>query len=65
MLVLITAKESFEDPSIIEPENQSLGFGQEDHVRIYGTDYVGRLCQAGFHVEVTEIDDFVISFLLS
>ena len=57
LLVPITAKETFEDPSITEPEDRLRVFGQEDHVRNYGPDYVDRLRRAGFHVEVTEIDD--------
>lgn len=57
LLVPITAEETFEDPSIIEPEERLRAFGQVDHVRIYGPDYADRLRDAGFSVEVTEVND--------
>ena len=34
-------------------------FGQEDHVRIYGPDYVDRLGNSGFRVKVTKVNDLV------
>jgi SAM-dependent methyltransferase len=43
-------EESYEDPSIRTPEDRLRAFGQQDHVRIYGTDYVQRLRSAGFDV---------------
>jgi hypothetical protein len=36
-------------------------FGQEDHVRIYGQDFVNRLSDAGFGVTVIKVDDIVQS----
>jgi predicted SAM-dependent methyltransferase len=59
LLVPITAEETFEDPSIIGPEERLRVFGQEDHVRRYGPDYVDRLRDAGFSVEVTRANDLV------
>lgn len=59
LLVPITAEETFEDPSIIEPEERLRVFGQEDHVRRYGPDYINRLHDAGFSVEVTKVNDLV------
>jgi SAM-dependent methyltransferase len=47
-------KETFEDPGINDPEKQLQLFGQPDHVRIYGADYVSRLSAAGFDVEVID-----------
>jgi predicted SAM-dependent methyltransferase len=44
--------ETFEDPSIISPQDRERAFGQSDHVRIYGRDYKGRLENAGFVVTV-------------
>lgn len=58
LLVPITAAETFEDPSITEPEERLKAFGQEDHVRIYGPDYADRLRGAGFKVEVSNVGDF-------
>ena len=44
---------TIEEPGINEPEKQSALFGQKDHVRIYSlNNYVNRLKQAGFDVEV-------------
>jgi SAM-dependent methyltransferase len=39
-----------EDPSIADPREQERRFGQPDHVRLYGQDYVDRLTAAGFSV---------------
>jgi SAM-dependent methyltransferase len=59
LLVPITARETFEDPSITTPEERLKTFGQEDHVRRYGPDYADRLRDAGFRVEVTRAADLV------
>jgi len=46
-----TISHTLEEPSIQDPEKQSLLFGQKDHVRIYAlSDYLQRLQQAGFTV---------------
>jgi len=44
---------TFEDPSITDPSERLKAFGQEDHVRKYGTDYVDRLRESGFKVKVS------------
>lgn len=41
-----------EDFSITSPEGRKEAFGQEDHVRIYGTDIADRLQSAGFRAEL-------------
>jgi SAM-dependent methyltransferase len=46
---------TYEDPSIVSPDERKRAFGQEDHVRVYGRDYQGRLEESGFLVTV---DDF-------
>jgi hypothetical protein len=43
--------ETFEDSSIITPEERERYFGQNDHLRLYGRDYPQRLTQTGFKVE--------------
>lgn len=48
-----------EDPSITDPKKMLELFGQKDHVRIYGKDYVQRLIHAGFSVNVI---DYVSKF---
>lgn len=59
LLVPITAKATFEDRSIIDPEDRLRAFGQCDHVRRYGPDYVERLRDAGFKVEIVQVADLV------
>ncbi len=45
---------TLEDPSITDPRERHRVFGQYDHVRAYGRDYLGRLADAGFDVTVDE-----------
>ena len=59
LLVPITRDKTFEDPSITEPRERLEVYGQEDHIRRYGWDYVDRLREAGFSVEITEVRDLV------
>ncbi len=59
LLVPITADRTFEDPSIVRPSDRLRLFGQEDHVRRYGPDYVNRLRRAGFEVDVTHVSDMI------
>jgi SAM-dependent methyltransferase len=42
---------TYEDPSITSPLDRMVAFGQQDHVRIYGTDLADRLRAVGFEVE--------------
>ncbi len=46
--------ETFEDPGVTDPRERERLFGQYDHVRVYGRDYVSRLEGAGFEVEVAD-----------
>jgi SAM-dependent methyltransferase len=48
--------ETFEDPSVISRSERRKVFGQFDHVRIYGKDYVNRLQSGGFRVEEKKLD---------
>lgn len=57
LLVPITADKTHEDPTIVSPEDRLRAFGQEDHVRRYGPDYVERLQEAGFAVATTTTGD--------
>lgn len=43
---------TYEDPTIVDPRQRLLHFGQEDHIRYYGRDFPDRLRAGGF--EVTE-----------
>ena len=50
---------TFEDPSVTDPAERLKLFGQEDHVRVYGEDFVSRLENAGFEVRVMRSADFL------
>ena len=47
-------EQTYEDDSIVDPDERTRIFGQYDHRRIYGQDYVDRLRGAGF--EAADID---------
>ena len=59
--VPITREKTFEDQSIVDPKERLKAFGQEDHVRSYGQDYVERLRDSGFVVEIIKVDDLANS----
>jgi SAM-dependent methyltransferase len=44
-------EKTYEDFTITSSEEREKYFGQKDHVRIYGKDYIQRLKEAGFMVE--------------
>ena len=46
-----------EDPTVTSPEERRRLFGQEDHVRLYGPDYVDRLQGEGFRVTLRRCTD--------
>lgn len=46
-----TRTETYEDPTVTDPEQRKWTFWQEDHVRLYAPDIVDRLRAAGFAVE--------------
>jgi SAM-dependent methyltransferase len=55
--VPVEAEKTFEDPAIVDPSERLRIFGQSDHVRIYGHDFVDRLREAGFKVNVSSVSD--------
>ena len=52
-------KQTFEDPSVTDPAERLRLFGQEDHVRLYGQDFVERVREANFSVKVIKPADFL------
>ena len=50
---------TIEDPSVKDPRDRLRVFGQEDHVRIYGNDFIGRLNDAGFLVKINRKEDLI------
>jgi len=59
LMVPVKAEVTFEDASVIDPEERKRVFGQEDHVRIYGKDFVDRVKKNGFNVTVVHPADFL------
>ncbi len=57
LLVPVSGDHTYEDPSITDPAERLKAFGLEDHVRQYGRDFVDRLREAGFAVDVIEASD--------
>ena len=55
LLVPVTADQTTEDPTLVDPAERLRTFGHEGHVRRYGPDYVDRLEAAGFCVQVTRV----------
>lgn len=49
--------ETYEDPSITDPQERLRAFRQEDHVRLYAPDIAERLRRAGFGVEEVPVAD--------
>ena len=48
-----------EDPTVTDPGERLRRFGQQDHVRRYGLDYLERLRGAGFEPELVQMDDIL------
>jgi hypothetical protein len=61
-LVPVQGEKTDEDASIVDPDERSIRWGQADHVRQYGADYVDQLSAAGFDVQVVsrqQLSDFL------
>lgn len=56
---------TYEDKTIIDPKEREKAFGQYDHVRLYGLDYLQRLESAGFEVENFDICKYLNPELIS
>ena len=58
IMVPVIAEATFEDPSVTSPEEREAKFGQSDHVRAYGPDFVDRVAEvAGKHLRVVHPED--------
>jgi len=57
LLVPIDAEKTFEDATIVDPSERLRVFGNSDHVRLYGPDYIDRLREAGFKVKVSNVSE--------
>ena len=56
---------TFEDFSVTDPKERENVFGQFDHVRVYGQDYVDRLTESGFKVNKINISREYINYGLN
>jgi SAM-dependent methyltransferase len=45
-------EETYEDETVTDPGDREIHFGQYDHVRVYGANFMQRLVEAGFDVKV-------------
>jgi SAM-dependent methyltransferase len=50
--ISLSLETTYENFSVIDPSEREAIFGQSDHVRIYGMDYVDRLKNSGFDVSI-------------
>jgi SAM-dependent methyltransferase len=57
LMTPILIKTTIEDPTVTDPQERLRRFGQADHVRRYGWDYLDRLRDAGFAVEVVRLEN--------
>lgn len=57
LVPIANMKSTYEDSNITSDEDRFREFGQHDHVRKYGHDYIERLKKAGFKVEVYKAVD--------
>ena len=57
IIVPISSDCTVEDPSITDPHEREILFGQFDHVRRYGNDFVERLQESGFVVKKITTED--------
>lgn len=57
-------KQTYEDDSVVSPEDREKEFGQKNHVRWYGKDFHQRLKDAGFDLDVmtysNELDEEIV-----
>lgn len=58
-MVPITADHTYEDLSVTDPLERERLFGQHDHLRRYGPDFIQRLENAGFKSTMYEAKNIV------
>jgi SAM-dependent methyltransferase len=59
MVPIYDLEKTFEDFSITDPSDRLKVFGQIDHVRKYGHDFIDRLRDSGFSVLVVKVSDII------
>lgn len=61
----VELERTIEDPAVTDPRDRFALFGQEDHVRRYGLDYLDRLADAGFTPQTLDLGDELGDALIS
>jgi hypothetical protein len=56
-----TLTKTYEDESIVTQEERLKHFGDKDHVRYYGLDFIERLTSAGFTVDILAPETFTLT----
>lgn len=56
--ISLKLEKTFEDPEVTTEKERLEKFGQKDHVRIYALDYIDRLQECGFKVNIFNPSDF-------
>jgi SAM-dependent methyltransferase len=59
LMIPILQKQTLEDPSVTDPTEREQLFGQHDHVRAYGPDFLDRVRAAGFEARAVVPADFL------
>lgn len=59
LLVPITVAQTYEDSTITDPQQRLREFGQTDHVRRCGHDYIDRIRDVGFEVRSIKAPDLL------
>ncbi len=54
-------QKTYEDFNITDPQEREKAFGQYDHVRWYGSDFIERLMEVGFKVEMINFTEILNS----
>jgi SAM-dependent methyltransferase len=57
LMTPIVVESTSEDLTLTDPQERLRRFGQKDHVRRYGWDYVDRIQDAGLVAEVVRLED--------
>ncbi len=52
-------EETIEDATLTDPRKREERFGQDDHVRLYGTDFQHRFTNVGFTIRTMPLTDFL------
>jgi SAM-dependent methyltransferase len=59
LYVPIIAEQTWEDPNITDPDERTRHFGQADHLRACGPDYIDRMRAVGFDAEAIYAKDIL------